>query len=109
MQVPVLSAGFAGSLSVGHIYVRPQRSKISSPRPEHGMPPSLARIEAEALQLSAEEKVRLADHLLASVSGDSDIDAAWGEEAMRRLAEVEAGVVLAPLEDAVARARRAIL
>lgn len=34
------------------------------------MPPSLAKIEAEALQLSAEEKVRLADHLLASISGD---------------------------------------
>jgi putative addiction module component (TIGR02574 family) len=72
------------------------------------MPPSLAKIEAEALQLSAEEKVRLADHLLASVSGDSDIDDAWGDEAERRLAEVEAGAVLAPLEDAVARARRAI-
>jgi hypothetical protein len=37
------------------------------------MPPSLAKIEAEALQLSAEENVRLADHLRASVSGDPDI------------------------------------
>ncbi|GAC1389683.1 MAG: hypothetical protein NVSMB34_01590 [Variovorax sp.] len=71
------------------------------------MPPSLAKIEAEALQLSAEEKVRLADHLLASVSGDSDIDDAWADEVERRLAEVEAGAPLASLEDAVARARRA--
>ena len=72
------------------------------------MPPSLAKIEAEALQLSAEEKVRLADHLLASVSGDPDIEDAWAEEVERRLAEVETGASLVPLEDAVARARRAI-
>ena len=72
------------------------------------MPPSLAKIEAEALQLSAEEKVCLADHLLASVSGDPDIEDAWAEEVERRLAEVEAGAPLVPLEEAVARARRAI-
>ena len=73
------------------------------------MPPSLAKIEAEALQLSAEEKVRLADHLLASVSGDPDVEDAWAKELELRLAEVEAGAPLVPLEDAVARARRAIL
>lgn len=72
------------------------------------MPPSLARIEAEPLHLSAEEKVRLADHLLASVCGDPDIEHSWGEEVERRLAEVEAGTPLVPLEDAVARARRAV-
>ena len=72
------------------------------------MPPSLAKIEAEALQLSAEEKVRLADHLLASVSGDPHIEDAWAEEVERRLAEVEAGAPLVPLEEAVARARRAV-
>ena len=72
------------------------------------MPPSLAKIEAEALQLSAEEKVRLADHLLASVAGDPDVEDSWAEEVERRLAEVEAGALLVSLEDAVARARRAI-
>jgi hypothetical protein len=72
------------------------------------MPPSLAKIEAEALQLSAEEKVRLADHLLASVSGDPGIEDSWAEDVERRFAEVEAGAPLVPLEDAVARARRAI-
>ena len=69
---------------------------------------SLAKIEAEALKLSAEERVRLADRLLASVSADPDIDEAWAEEIERRMAEVEAGAPLVPLEDAVARARRAI-
>ena len=73
------------------------------------MPLSLAKIEAEALQLSAEEKVRLADHLLASVSGDADVEDAWAKELELRLAEVEAGAPLVPLEDAVARARRAIV
>jgi len=72
------------------------------------MASSLAKIEAEALQLSAEERVRLADHLLTSVSGRSDIDDAWAEEVERRLAEVEAGAPLIPLDEAVARARRAI-
>lgn len=72
------------------------------------MAPSLAKIEAEALQLTAEDRVRLADRLLTSVSGGSDIEKAWAEEVERRLAEVEAGAPLIPLEDAVARARRAI-
>ena len=69
---------------------------------------SLAKIEAEALQLSAEERVRLADRLLASVSSDPQIEEAWAEEIERRLAEVEAGAPLVSLEDAVARARQAI-
>lgn len=72
------------------------------------MPPSLAKIEAEALQLSAEERVRLADHLIASVSADADVEEAWIEEVELRLAEVEAGAPLVSLDDAVARARRAI-
>lgn len=41
---------------------------------------SLTKIEAEALQLSAAERVRLADHLLASVAGDSGIEQEWSEE-----------------------------
>jgi putative addiction module component (TIGR02574 family) len=72
------------------------------------MASSFAKIEAEALQLSAEERVLLADHLLASVSSDPDIEAAWAEEIDRRLAEVEAGAPLMTLDDAVARARHAI-
>ena len=72
------------------------------------MPPSLTKIKADALQLSAEEKVHLANDLLASVSADPDLEAAWADEVERRLAEVEAGVPLVTLEEAVARARRAI-
>ena len=72
------------------------------------MPASLAKIEAEALQLSVVERVRLADHLLASVSGDPAVEEAWAEEIERRLAEAGAGAPFVSLDDAVARARRAI-
>jgi hypothetical protein len=71
------------------------------------MASSLTEIEAEALQLSVEERVRLADNLLTSVSGGPDIEDAWAEEVERGLAEVEAGAPLIPLNEAVARARRA--
>jgi hypothetical protein len=68
----------------------------------------LDKIEAEALQLAPEERVRLADRLLASVSVDPGVEEAWAEEVEPRLAEVEAGAPLVSLEDAVARARRVI-
>ncbi|MEP7344510.1 MAG: addiction module protein [Gemmatimonadaceae bacterium] len=70
---------------------------------------ALAKIEAEALQLTSAERVRLADHLLASVARDPGLEQEWAEEAERRLAEVEAGAPLISLNDAIARARQAIL
>ena len=72
------------------------------------MASSFAKIEAEALQLSSEERVLFADHLLSSISSDQDICGAWAEAVERRLAEVEAGAPLVSPEDAVARARPAI-
>ena len=73
------------------------------------MDASLTKIEAEALQLTAAERVRLADHLLASVAGDPGIDQAWAEEVERRLAEMEAGAPLVSLNDAIARARQVVV
>ncbi len=70
---------------------------------------SLTKIEAEALQLTVAERVRLADHLLASVAGDPRLELEWAEEAERRLAELEAGAPRISLDDAIARARQAIL
>lgn len=52
-----------------------------------------ATLEAEAGKLSREDRVRLADHVIASVRGQDDIEQAWGIEVARRLAEVEAGTV----------------
>lgn len=73
------------------------------------MPMPLATLEAEALRLTPEERVLLADHLLASVNSQSEVEDAWAIEIERRLAEVEAGSVqLVPVEEAIKRARQAL-
>ena len=48
-----------------------------------------------ALSLSPEARAQLADQLLASLDGENqkDIDAAWGEEAERRIQEIKEGKV----------------
>lgn len=73
------------------------------------MTPTLATLEIEALKLSREERALLADHLLASLSSDQEIDDAWAVEVERRLREVEKGdVSMVPAEQAIARARQSI-
>ena len=73
------------------------------------MPATLDTIETEALKLSPEERMRLADHLLASVSGGQDIEEAWAAEVDRRIAAVEAGQIsLVPAQEAILRARQAL-
>jgi putative addiction module component (TIGR02574 family) len=69
----------------------------------------LDSLEAEALKLPPEERVLLADHLLASVGRNAEVEQVWAEEVERRLAEVEAGQVqLVSLELALRRARQAL-
>lgn len=66
-------------------------------------------LEAEALKLSPEERVSLADRLLASVASNGEVEDAWGAEIDRRLADVEAGrTEMVPAEEAIQRARRAL-
>lgn len=66
-------------------------------------------IEAQALALPAEERVRLADRLLASVFDDAAIEEAWSAEVERRIEAIEAGRVgLIPAAESIARARDAI-
>ena len=73
------------------------------------MSTSLATLETEALKLSPEERVVLADHLLASLDSEHKIEEAWAVEVERRLAEIESGhVALVPVEQAIHRAREAI-
>lgn len=73
------------------------------------MPTPLASLEAEALKLPPEERAALADHLLASLSTERDIDEAWAAEVEHRIAEIEAGrMALTPAEQAIARARQAL-
>ena len=66
-------------------------------------------LEAEAMKLTAEERARLADRLIASLSEDADIEEAWAAEVERRIAEIEAGRArVVPAADAIARARDAL-
>jgi len=63
-------------------------------------------LEAEALKLDSSDRARLAEHLIASLDEDDDIEAAWASEAKRRIADIENGVV-APLsfDDVIKQAR----
>ena len=73
------------------------------------MPSSLASLEAEALMLSPEDRAVLADHLLASLAAEHEIEEAWAVEVERRIAEVESGrMKLVPVEQGIARARQAL-
>jgi len=72
------------------------------------MSPPLTDLEIEALKLPLEERVRLADRLLASVYGDQEVDEAWALEIERRLAIIDAGGPLIAAESALKRARRSI-
>lgn len=72
------------------------------------MTDTVTELESKALRLTPEDRVLLADRLLASISADRSIDQAWAIESQRRLAELEAGMVVAvPLSKAVERARNA--
>jgi len=68
----------------------------------------LDHVAQEALALSAEDKVKLAEELLASLDSPEqrEIDAAWAAEAERRIAEYEAGRSKAVNADEVFRELR---
>ena len=66
-------------------------------------------LEAEAMKLTPEERARLADRLIASLSDDAAIEEAWAAEVERRIAEIEAGrAPVVPAAEAIARARDAL-
>jgi hypothetical protein len=66
-------------------------------------------LEAEALKLLPEGRAARADHLLASLETECDIDDAWAAEVEHRIAEIEAGrMALIPAEHAIARAKQAL-
>ena len=66
-------------------------------------------LEAEAMKLAPEERARLADRLIASLTDDAGIDEAWAIEVERRIADVEAGrAPVVPAAEAIAHARDAL-
>ena len=73
------------------------------------MASKLESLTAEALTLAPEDRVTLADQLIASVFPESAVEDAWAEEVDRRVRELESGrAPLVPAAEAIARARDAI-
>jgi putative addiction module component (TIGR02574 family) len=65
-------------------------------------------LSQKALELPTEERVRLAERLLATVHEvDPEVEAAWDVEIQRRLAEIDDGTAkLIPAEEVFAEVRR---
>ncbi len=73
------------------------------------MPTQFEILESEALKLTPADRARLAEHLIASLDEDNEIEAAWGTEVERRIAEIESGAVTGvPFDEATKQARRAL-
>lgn len=64
-------------------------------------------LSRRARDLPPEERVKLAEEILATVHGvDEDVDAEWDAEIKRRIAEIEGGTAqLIPAEEVFARLR----
>jgi putative addiction module component (TIGR02574 family) len=67
-------------------------------------------LSRKARALPPEERVRLAEELLATVQEvDPEVEAAWDEEIKRRIAEIDSGKAkLIPAEEVFAEVRRLI-
>jgi putative addiction module component (TIGR02574 family) len=65
-------------------------------------------LSQKARLLPPEERVRLAEELLATVQVvDAEIESAWDEEILRRLAEIDSGAAkLIPAKEVFAELRR---
>ena len=73
------------------------------------MSSQLEIVEGQALKLTAEERARLADRLIASIFEDHKIEDCWEAEVERRVQDIESGrTALIPAAESIARARAAI-
>ncbi len=65
-------------------------------------------LSRKARALPAEDRVRLAEELLATVQEvDAGVEAAWEEEIRRRIAEIDSGTAkLIPADEVFAEVRR---
>ena len=69
----------------------------------------LKTLEAQALELTPEERALLVDRLLTSLFEDHDIEAEWVAEVERRIEDIEQGRSrLVSLEESLKKARAAI-
>lgn len=75
------------------------------------MPRKVSEIIAEARQLPYGERAELIEQLIADAAQnlDPEVEKAWGDEALRRLKEIEEGKVkLIPGEQVMAEARKIV-
>lgn len=67
---------------------------------------TLEALEASALKLSAADRSRLLERLLASLDADAEVEQAWESLADQREADLDRGATVAvPSEEALARLR----
>ena len=75
------------------------------------MPCKVSEIVEEARQLPYGERTELIEQLIADSAQHPDpaIEKAWGDEALRRIAEIESGKAKGiPLDEALARVRKTV-
>ena len=66
-------------------------------------------LETQAVDQSLEDRLKLADWMIAGVFHDNDIEEAWASQVERRVAEIDAGRVrMVPGTEVITRARDAI-
>lgn len=66
-------------------------------------------LQAEVLKLIPADRALLAEHIIASLDEDNEIESAWAVEVERRVAEVENGTVVGmPFEEVIAQARASL-
>jgi hypothetical protein len=68
------------------------------------MPSTLDTLQAEVLRLSAGDRAKLLDRLIASLDSDPELEAEWDAVAQHREADLDTGSVApVPLVDAIQR------
>jgi putative addiction module component (TIGR02574 family) len=75
------------------------------------MPRKFSEILEEARALPYGERAELIEQLIADAakSPDPEIEKAWGDEALRRIKEIQAGKATGiPLEEALAQVRKTV-
>ena len=70
---------------------------------------SIQEIESQALRLPPSQRALLAQHLIASLDEEDEIERVWADEAAHRSDALASGEITAvPAADVLAEARRAV-
>ena len=108
IEIVLLISTLAVKPAVAQHGCSPPRVNSSRLTSEVHMSTLADELSQKARLLPPEERVRLAEELLATVQEvDVEVEAAWDEEIRRRLAEIDSGTAkLIPAEEVFAEVRR---